>query len=707
MIKPQLFHTVTLVATALTSVATTQAAPSDSAAMTEEIIITGIRDDRKSRGATGLDLTIYDTPQALTIIDSSTMADFGLSDINALLKMSAGVNVDATETDRTYYNARGFDITSMHIDGIGMPLGNLVVGDIDTAIYERVEIMRGSNGLITGLGNPSGTINYVRKRPANQAKGSLKISGGRWDNRRAELDISTPIIESGSWAARAVAVSQDKDSWLDHYSNQRQVASLIVDGQLTDRLTLAVGYTHQDNQSDGVLWGAVPVVYTDGTQADYDVSTSTAMDWTYWNTKTDESFVELGWHINDSWNLTSTAMHTDYQEGSELFYVYWNTGLDPDTGLGMYSYPGKYDTDKENLILDTNLNGTFTAWHQKHQVQLGVSNANSDPESFAHDALTGFVSMPAFPDWSGTEVQRPSWAAPYRSAHEDIDLNRIYGSLLLALTDNVNLILGMNAVDYNNEGESYGVSTNAKQDGSSPYIGFTWEILAGLNVYGSYSDIYQPQYVLGEDLQSLGSAEGKSYELGIKKAFNNNALLNIALFRTEQVNLEEFKEYGDGDGIDDTDYSDDFNYAIYRGVDVQSEGVEIEVAGNLTDEITLQTGFTHLQLEDANGDDARTFIPSNTFKLLLTYNPTAVENLKLGVSTRWQDEVYFDSEYGRINQDSYRVLGGFANYSITDDVSLSLNMDNISDEKYFSSVKYEQAYYAAPRDYTLSVNWNF
>ncbi|WP_049721659.1 TonB-dependent siderophore receptor [Gilvimarinus polysaccharolyticus] len=673
----------------------------------EEMIITGVRDDRKSSGATGLDMGIYETPQSLTIIDSTVIDDFALSDINALLKMTTGINVDSTETDRTYYNARGFDITSMHIDGIGMPFGSLVVGDVDTALYEKVEVIRGSNGLITGLGNPSGTINYVRKRPTNEFTGSVKLTGGSWDNRRAELDVSTPLTSTGSWAARGVLVAQEKDSWLDHYNNERQLGYLVVDGQLTDDVTLAVGYSRQDNNSEGVLWGAVPVIYSNGEQADYDVATSTTMDWTYWDTLTDETFVELGWEINQNWRLTASAMHTDYEEHSEVFYIYWNEGLDADTGLGLLSYPGKFDDEKENLILDANLSGRFMAWGLEHQLQLGVSSADSDSQSYAHDALSGFVAMPAFPGWTGAEVERPIWDTPYQSAHQDIRLDRIYGSLLLAVSDNINLILGLNMVDYSNEGVSYGVPTDSQEDGSSPYIGFTWELADSLNLYASYSDIYQPQYVLGEDLQSLGSAEGKSYELGLKKSFANNALVTLALFRTEQSNLEEFKEYGDGDGIDDTDYSDDFDYSIYRGIDVESQGVELEVAGSITDQISVQAGYTYLELEDPNGDDARTFIPRNSAKLLLTWNPSAVPDLAMGVSTRWQDEVYFTSGYGRIAQDSYAVVGGYARYQVTDNFTLNVNLDNLTDDKYFSSVKYEQAYYAAPRSINVSASVSF
>lgn len=677
------------------------------AAQIEEIIIKAIRDDRQSSGATGLNLSVYETPQSLSILDADTLTDFGLEDINSMLKMTTGINVDSTETDRTYYNARGFDITSMHVDGIGAPFGTLIVGDLDTAIYEKVEVIRGSNGLITGLGNPSGTINYVRKRPGNEFDLSTSLSAGRWDDRRIVADLSTPLTASGRWAMRVVGVHQDKGSWLDHYSNRRNVGSVVVDGQLGNLITLALGYARQDNNSDGVLWGAAPIIYTNGSQADFDVSTSTTMNWTFWDTLTDTAFVELGWQIADRMQLTSTVTQTRYKENSELFYVYWNTGLDADTGLGMFGYPGKYDDDSDTLIWDSVLQGSFSAWQQEHQFNIGLSLADSESGSLDSAALSGFDEMPAFPGWRGTEVARPNWAAPTQAALDDMSLNRLYGSLKLSMTDRIKFILGMSVVDYQNRGVSWGVSTDSDEDGGSPYVGVTWELLDDLNLYASYSDIYQPQYYLDETLQPLGSAEGKSYELGLKKQFSNKVLATVAVFRTEQQNLQEFDAYSDGDGVDDTDYSDDFSYAIYRGINVEADGIELEVAGNLTEALRVQAGFTHLKLEDPSNNETRTFIPRNSFKLLADWNPGWAANMDIGLSVRWQDSIYFDSAYGRINQDSYALLGGYVSYAVSDALRLSLNLNNLTDEKYLSSVKYEQSYYAEPVNYSLSLMWDY
>jgi outer membrane receptor for ferric coprogen and ferric-rhodotorulic acid len=79
-----------------------------------------------------------------------------------------GVNVEKVETDRTYYNSRGFDITNFQVDGIGLPLiWGIQFGDLDTVLFERVEVVRGANSMMTGTGNPSATVNYVRKRPTD------------------------------------------------------------------------------------------------------------------------------------------------------------------------------------------------------------------------------------------------------------------------------------------------------------------------------------------------------------------------------------------------------------------------------------------------------------------------------------------------------------------------------------------------------------
>jgi outer membrane receptor for ferric coprogen and ferric-rhodotorulic acid len=195
--------------------------------------------------------------------------------------------------------------------------------------------------------------------------------------------------------------------------------------------------------------------------------------------------------------------------------------------------------------------------------------------------------------------------------------------------------------------------------------------------------------------------------MGIKKRFDDNLLVSFAVFRTEQENLYEFIEFGDGDGVDDDDYTDDFNYSIYRGVTVDSNGFELEVSGNVSEEWSIQGGFTALTMDDENGDEARTFIPRKTLKLLADYAPTWNEKLNAGMSVQWQSDIYYETGYGRITQDNYGLIGGYIQYSFVDNLSLSLNLENITGEKYLSSVRTDQAFYGSPTNYSLTLRWDF
>ncbi len=135
------------------------------------VVVTGAR--TCTSAVTGLDMSLRETPQSVTILNQARIRDFGLTSVNDLLAQVTGVNVEKVETDRTYYNSRGFDITNFQVDGVGLPLiWGIQFGDLDTVLFDRVEVVRGANSMMTGTGNPSATVNYVRKRPTDTFKAS-------------------------------------------------------------------------------------------------------------------------------------------------------------------------------------------------------------------------------------------------------------------------------------------------------------------------------------------------------------------------------------------------------------------------------------------------------------------------------------------------------------------------------------------------------
>ena len=663
----------------------------NSAESIEEMHIIGLRDERTSKGAIGLDLSLFNTPQSVSIIDRALIDDFALDNITELLKLAVGVNVDEVETDRTYFNSRGFDIKSMQVDGHGLPFTWNLVGDLDTFIYDKVEVVRGANGLLTGTGNPSGTINYVRKRPTNDLQAHASLELGSWNKRRIEADISTPITESGSWAARIAVADLSTDSHLDNYSKERRIAYGVIDGQLSRNATFTAGLTHQAARSENVLWGALPLQNSDGSQAEYVTSASTTMNWSFYETDDTSAFAELQLELGN-WIWTTTLTHNDREVPSELFYTYGD--IDADTGLGLYGWPGKYLNTRDQNMLDSTLIGDFELAGRNHGLAMGL-NASKSNEGYldyvAPADSPAWGALPSFPGWSGNEIPRPNFGEGSVESDFDTNTKRLYAVANWSLSDKLSLITGANFIDATSKGFSFGETMDRDDAELSPYIGTTYEITQGVNLYASYSDIYEPQGELNEELTNLGPAVGTSSELGVKAELLNGELLTSAsVFTANQENYAEYAGFEPETGL-----------SYYSGIEINAKGFELEASGKITDELLLTAGYTQLSLESPEGDDVRTYVPRKTLKATAQYTP--VEALSIGASVRWQSKI----ANGPISQDSYAVLSAYVSYDINEAVNVALNLNNITDTKYLTSLYWSQSYYAAPQNAQLSASYRF
>ncbi|MBP3363335.1 MAG: TonB-dependent receptor plug domain-containing protein, partial [Pseudomonas sp.] len=173
--------------------------------------------------ATRMVLTPRQTPQSITVITRQHMDDFGLNSIDEVMRHTPGITVSTFDSERTNYYARGFSVENFQYDGIPT-LRNSAYSSgqtlSDMAIYDRVEILKGATGLLTGAGAPGATINLIRKKPTREFKASIDVGAGSWDNYRTQVDVSGPLTDSGNIRGRAVAAYQDKHSFMDRYKRK-------------------------------------------------------------------------------------------------------------------------------------------------------------------------------------------------------------------------------------------------------------------------------------------------------------------------------------------------------------------------------------------------------------------------------------------------------------------------------------------------------
>lgn len=661
---------------------------------------------QSSSAATKLDLTPRQTPQAVSTLSGAQLRDFNLTSVNDALKAVPGVQVQEVETDRTYYTARGFDITNFQYDGISVPFvyGN-VEGDLDTAMYERVEVIRGANGLISGTGNPSATVNFVRKRPTAIPQARVDLTAGSWDKRRIDTDVSGALNDAGTLRGRVVYANENKNSYLDRYSREKNMFHGVLEFDLNDSTIFTLGHTLQTSDANSPMWGALPLVYQDGGKTNYSRSTSTATDWAYWDNQENRTFAELAHTFANGWQAKTVLTRVEKKSDGSMFYIYGTPNRA--TGAGLYSYPSEYKEKNTQLIADLQASGPFSLAGREHEATLGASWSRSELEDRSwYDSTTGTM-LPPLEDWSG------DYAKPRNdngSAGSDFTdrMKSAYGAARWSLTDDLSLITGARVIDVRSDGTNYNLAKSSKNSGKVvPYAGVVYDLTKQYSLYASYTEIFDPQTKVDITGSRLAPVEGVNYEAGIKgELFDDKVNVALSVFRTEQDNFAE--QAGVIGGV-----------AYYRAIEgLTSEGYELEFSGEPLDGLQLSAGYTFVDITNADDSHAVTYSPKHMVKAAATYRVPGLEKLKVGAAVRWQDAIKTavtltgDDGYTVIGtadakQKAYAVVDLMASYDIDPNWSVSANLNNLTDEKYLSSLYWTQAYYGAPRNVSATLTWKY
>ncbi|TDR56016.1 outer membrane receptor for ferric coprogen and ferric-rhodotorulic acid [Halomonas ventosae] len=656
--------------------------------------------------ATRLDLTPRETPQSVSTVTRAQIDDFNLDSTNDVLESTPGVTVERLETDRTYYTARGFEISNFQVDGVRVPMPyNNVHGDMDTAIYDRVEVVRGATGLMSGSGNPAATVNFVRKRPTYVPQASVSASVGSWDQRRLEADVAGPLDDAGRVRGRLVAAGMESDSYLDRLSRERGLLYGVLEADVTDSTLVTLGHTWQQNNTDGNMWGSLPLYDSAGNPTDYDVETSSAPDWSYWDVETHRSFLEVQQALGERWALKGTLTHLDMLSDTQLFYIYGT----PDAATGRISDDqltlSRYDRHLEQWVADLHAKGDVDAFGRSHQLVVGTDWSQSRNQQRSLDPTTSFDAggqgLPPLDDWNGRYPEPDAWVASDGNGGDATVKERsVYGAAKLDLAERWTAVAGARLSWADTTGEQYGVSQASDHDRVlTPYAGLIYDITDRASLYASYTEIFQPQTAIDRNGDYLDPVDGVSQEVGLKaELFDGGADASLALFRTEQDNVAQPA----GTRPDGT--------AFFTGGDgITSEGVEATLAGELTPGWQASVGYTYLEVEDAEGEATNTYIPRHLVRATTSYRPAALDALKVGARLRWQDDIERDRDLaeGKTRQEAYALVDLMASYDFSDSLTGSLNLNNVTDETYLTSLKWDQAFHGAPRHVMANLTWRY
>ncbi|MDO8066929.1 TonB-dependent siderophore receptor [Janthinobacterium sp. SUN206] len=673
----------------------------------------------EARSATRMDLSLRETPQSVSVITRQLLDDLGAVRLDQALAQTTGIQVGQNDTERTTFYARGFGINNIQIDGMARggqaPLQ-------DTILYDRIEVVRGATGLMGGKGDPSATINMIRKRPTKEFQASAGLIMGRWDDQRVEADLSTPLNAQGSVRARTALAWQKRDSYLDMYHERKTVGMLIVEADLRPGTLLTAGVDFQDNEPTGATWGAVPYWNADGSLANLPRNTSWTAPWSTWAKKQHTVFTSVDQRLPGNWNLHLGYARTESTNRTTVLYA--GKGYpDPATGKGMELWTGAWGAGKNySDNFDVYASGPFTLLGRKHTAIIGWNGDNSQDRSIGGKEKIDYSKfIPDYRSWTGN-VPRPVFTPDGSHTESVMRLAGGYVATRLSLADPLHVIIGARSSTYRTDTRSY--NTQGVYTGSSdfvetrnevtPYVGAVFDINKQYSAYASFTQLFNPQTSKDRNNQFLAPETGDNAELGVKGEFYEGKLnASAALFHTKKKNLAELdRSVPPGFLLPDGGQA-----MVANGAGVTAKGVEFDVSGQLTPAWEASGGYTYLHAAEADGRRAATTQPRHLLRLATSYRfDGRLAGLKAGASLTAQSATYSESWYGRpppsemtnIPQAGYALVNAMASYAINRHASVQLNVNNLLDKKYYRNVGFfDGVFWGEPRNVSLAVRTAF
>ena len=661
--------------------------------------------------------SIRQTPQPVTVVTRQMMEDRGLLDLTDVLQNVPGVTVDYTDSERVNYYSRGFQIDSLQIDGLNVSQAGSIFIQPDTAVLDRIEILRGAAGMLRGSGNPSATVNLVRKRPTSEFQGSAGLTLGSWNRRRLEADVSGPLNEAGTLRGRVVAVADDKEFFQKARDEKRRVIYGVLEADLSPRTTFTASLQHSEIDATGA-WGGLPSNF-DGTQLNLPRNTYLGTDWNRWNRNNQQALAELEHRFDNDWKVKLSAAHTRFRmQDNGFMQTSFSRGSTTNPYLVNVSTSIYSGDASDQDVISLSANGPFQLLGRKHQLTAGVETQRVKTTGtsgyYNVNPVTG-IDIRDFDPYSSLPKPDPGAGSGtyYGGTVNNVRQQAAYATGRFSLADPLTAIVGARVSWWEYEAPAAPAGNYGIDREITPYAGLVYDISKSISAYASYSGIFAPQTATDISGRVLKPVRGKDYEAGLKGEFLDGRLnTSLSLFRIKN----------EGRAVDDANSpnpcpSRPTGFCQIAGGVAQSEGWELEAAGEITPGWRLMAGYTNtrtkylLDTVANTGQPIRTADPRHLLRLFTTYKlQGALRDVTVGGGVQAQSDTYVRSGAITGRQGGYAVYNAMLGYQVNRAMRVQLNVNNIFDKYYYKKIGVGNAfntYYGDPRNVTLTLSYKF
>jgi len=693
------------------------------ASQAEDIVVTGQRPVTEASGGTKTDTPLIETPQSISVIDASTIADLGLQNLNQTLRFVAGVTPETRGSAAEVYDQfklRGFD-APVYLDGLKLfsSATGYAQPQVDVSRLDRIEVVKGPDSALYGQSSPGGLIAEASKLPLDRSfYGAASGTYGTYDLYRIDGDVGGRLGDGELWRVYGSVNGADQQQQFGKRRRETiSVAGTAGAGSSTT-FTVLAAYSHDPYNGNYGVWptlgtllpdpaGRISTKFYGGEPGDFFRREQFGLTYIFTH------------DFGSGWALRSSGRYQYVHSALGIVYTTGSPVAGSDTLFQRASYATREQLN--DWTYDTQLTGHVTTGPLHHSLLFGVDRQVAhSAELYAFgsgtpidvfDPIYGTMPTPQTPyEVPGYGPPTDDSIAPAAFAKTRQRQQGLYAQDQIAIGDLRVTLSGRE--DWARQASAGAVKHDRK---------FTWRAGAlyktaiGLAPYVSYSTSFEPNATVLEDGSLPKPTLGKQIEAGAKyQPPGTRILLTGAWFRIDQTDIV---------------VSDPVTFLAYQVGKARSQGIEIEATVPLPHDFDARVAFSRQNvkvLKDVNplnvGHPLDT-VGRGGVSAYLEWAPKSgpAAGLEIGGAVRHVDSTYADYYLdqsvaaGPLRTPAYTVFDALIRYDLgalsprLAGVDVGVNAANLFDKKYLTScfANYGWCWYGNRRTVqaTIGVHW--
>ena len=660
----------------------------------EEVIVKGNVLYSDQVNALKTPVEVINVPQTVSIFTDEDISKQGFRAIGDIIRYTPGVNTSQGEGHRDAVVFRGVRSTAdFYQDGVR--------DDVQyyRSLYnvEQVEILRGPNALLFGRGGTGGILNRVTKKAVvGEEFNTFDFGVDSFGANDLAFDINREV---GSNSALRINLHSDSlENHRDHYEGDRIGFNPTLKVEISPETTLDLSYEHANHDRfidrGGPTMNGRPVeAFEKIVFGDKNI-----------NLQTLEADIYRGTLTHDFSETSKGVLTVTSSEFEKMYRNLYASGYDG----SVVTMDGYLDpTERDNFIVSGNLINEMTIGETTHTLLVGYEIVDTENKNTRYDTYWSTTKK----DKESFNITRPmdftvnsagvatsvDFTTKLKSRTEsDIEVSSFYVQDQIDVNDNLKVMLGarFDTFDITVRDLKSGTAQSREDDEVSPRAGVIFKPAENISLYVSYSESFLPRS--GEQFKKLTADAARldpdvfeNTEIGVKWSLTDDLYLTAAYFDSEQTQAVRDSVTGENSEI----------------VGLQVDGFELELNGNVNDKLSVSVGLTSMDGETSSGGEPRE-IPDTQASLWSNYEVN--DRFGLGFGFTYQGESNISNNKPGLVLPDYTRVDFAAYYMISDEWTMQLNVENLTDELYFPhSHSTHQASVGEPLNTRISFRRNF